>query len=247
MINFKPLASSSAGCCYVLSGGGAKAPLLLDCGIRYKLIQVGMNFEVSSLAGCLISHAHGDHIAAADKLIEAGVHCYASEETWTAYNPDSRSHYSNVLRLAEQAEVGDWTVIPCEAVHDAPGTFGFLIGSPAGDRILYLTDSAYVKNKFPGITHLLIECNFDPEVMRDHAMVGKIDGGRYRRVVKTHMSIDTLLGFLKANDLSKLQEIHLLHLSAANSNAVSFKRRVQEVTGVPTYIADEFSQAVIRS
>jgi phosphoribosyl 1,2-cyclic phosphodiesterase len=247
VIQFKPLASSSAGCCYVLSGGGAKAPLLLDCGIRYRLIQIGMNFAVSTLAGCLISHAHGDHIAAADKLIEAGVHCYASEETWTAYNPDSRSHYSNVLRLGEQAKVGDWSVIPCEAVHDAPGTFGFLIGSPEGDRILYLTDSAYAKNKFPGLTHLLIECNFDPVVIKDNARGGKIDGGRYRRVVKTHMSIDTLIDFLKANDLSKLREIHLLHLSAANSDAVSFKRRVQEATGVPTYIADELSREVIRS
>lgn len=247
MIEFKPLASSSAGCCYVLSGGGAKAPLLLDCGIRYKLIQIGMNFEVSSLAGCLISHAHGDHIAAADKLIEAGVHCYASEETWTAYDPESRSHYSNVLRLGEQSEVGDWSVIPCEAVHDAPGTFGFLVGSPQGDRILYLTDSAYAKNKFPGLTHLCIECNFDPEVIRGNARSGKVDRSRYSRTVKTHMSIDTLLGFLKANDLSKLKEIHLLHLSAANSDAVSFKRKVQEVTGVPTYIADELSSEVIRS
>ena len=247
MIAFKPLASSSAGCCYVLSGGGAKAPLLLDCGIRYKLIQIGMNFAVSSLAGCLISHAHGDHIAAASKLIEAGVHCYASEETWKEYNPDDRSHYCNVLRLNEQAKVGDWSVIPCEAVHDAPGTFGFLIGSPEGDRILYLTDSAYAKNKFPGLTHLLIECNFDPEVIKGNAYGGKIDRSRYRRTVRTHMSIDTLIGFLKANDLSRLREIHLLHLSAANSNAVDFKRRVQEATGVPTYIADELSSEVIRS
>jgi hypothetical protein len=42
---------------------------------------------------------------------------------------------------------------------------------------------------------------------------------------------------LKANDLSKVQEIWLLHLSEQNSCEKRFKEEVQKITGKPTYIA----------
>ena len=41
---------------------------------------------------------------------------------------------------------------------------------------------------------------------------------------------------LKANDLSNLEEIHLIHLSSNNANAEQIKTSIQEVTGVPVYI-----------
>lgn len=44
---------------------------------------------------------------------------------------------------------------------------------------------------------------------------------------------------LKANDLSKVREIWLLHLSDGNSDAERFKREVMELTGKPVYIALE--------
>ena len=50
---------------------------------------------------------------------------------------------------------------------------------------------------------------------------------------------------LKANDLSKVEEIHLLHLSSANSDAEGFKRQVQSLTGIPTYIAGTKAMATI--
>jgi hypothetical protein len=34
-----------------------------------------------------------------------------------------------------------------------------------------------------------------------------------------------------------LQEIHLLHLSDANSNEKEFKEKIQKLTGVPVYVA----------
>lgn len=244
---FRSLASSSLGCCYILSGGGASAPLLIDAGIRFAMIQRGTGFQAASLAGCLISHAHGDHIASAGQLMAEGVDCFASIDTWDHYYKDGpRSHYARSCELGKQFKVGDWNVLPVEAVHDVPGTFGFLIGSPEGHSLLYMTDTAYVKNTFPGLTHLAIEANFDGGVIRDNKREGKIHAGRYTRTHKTHMSIDTLCDMLRSNDLSKLQEVHLLHLSKANSNAAEFKKRVQEIVGVPVYVCDEFSAEVKR-
>ena len=43
--------------------------------------------------------------------------------------------------------------------------------------------------------------------------------------------------FLRANDLSKVEEIHLLHLSDGNSDEARFKREIQELTGRVVMVA----------
>jgi phosphoribosyl 1,2-cyclic phosphodiesterase len=43
--------------------------------------------------------------------------------------------------------------------------------------------------------------------------------------------------FLKANDLSKVQQIVLIHLSDGNSDEALFKTEIQKLTGKPVYVA----------
>jgi phosphoribosyl 1,2-cyclic phosphodiesterase len=57
------------------------------------------------------------------------------------------------------------------------------------------------------------------------------------RLLKSHFSLENVKQFLRANDLSRVREIWLLHLSDGNSDAERFKREVMELTGKPTYIA----------
>ena len=64
--------------------------------------------------------------------------------------------------------------------------------------------------------------------------------GRHSRlagVLRSHFSLENVKEFLQANDLSKVQEIWLLHLSDGNSDAERFKREIQELTGKVVYIA----------
>ena len=51
------------------------------------------------------------------------------------------------------------------------------------------------------------------------------------------MSIETLLDLLRSNDMSKVRQIYLLHLSDNNSDAEAFKRQVRQETGAEVYIA----------
>jgi phosphoribosyl 1,2-cyclic phosphodiesterase len=37
--------------------------------------------------------------------------------------------------------------------------------------------------------------------------------------LNSHFSLEHAIGMLEANDLSKLEEIHLIHLSSNNANA----------------------------
>lgn len=233
MVTFEPIASSSAGCAYLLKKEGV-TPLLIDCGLPFPQLQKASGFSLSRVAGCLISHAHGDHSKAAEKLLRHGISCYASSETWRQLGIEH--HRKRTVAHLDNVQVGAWMVTPFDAQHDCPGTLGFVC-SEGATRLLYLTDSAYSKYRFEGLTHICIECNFSEEILSTRARTGDLPTERYKRTLKTHMSLERLVDMLKANDLSQCREIHLLHLSDGNSDEAEFVRQVRETTGVPTYIA----------
>lgn len=237
---FRPLASSSAGCAYLLSGGGAPKPLLIEAGIPRSALLKATNYQLSSCAGCVVSHCHGDHAMAVGPVSAAGVDVYASKETWEAI-PSVPSHRKHFIAPRVETMIGHWIVLPFEAVHDAPGTLGFVIGSPHGERLLYLTDSCYAPFTFADLTHIAVECNHSSEIIRERTRDGTIHAERYKRTVRTHMSLERLLEMLKANDLRQVEEIHLLHLSSANSDEAAFKLAVERATGKPVYVAAEVS------
>ena len=249
MIQFEPFASSSSGCCYRLSGGGASAPLLIDCGLSFKEIQIALDFEVSSLAGCLISHSHKDHCKAAKDLLKFGVDCYATDETWDALHLDDNHRQRRFVPIGEdekgrplytQFSIGGWQVLPFAAVHDCPGTVGFLIGSPDGlDTVLYLTDSLFSPVRFERLTVIACEVNHSRKIIQEKLTGKEIDPDHAHRVLRTHMSIEAFEDLLKVNDLRSLREVHLLHLSDDNSNEAEFKSRVQKIVGTPVYVAQK--------
>ena len=234
-MKFRSIASSSKGCAYVAHSEGNPG-LLLDAGIPFKALQRALDFQISKLAGCLVTHAHQDHCQAVSALQTAAVNVWASVETWQRI-PSGNPHRLHVALPEQMFQVGPWKVLPFEAVHDAPGTLGYYIAAPDGDRLLYLTDSAYSKHRFGGLTHIAIECNFSEAIIERNAAHAGISTERYKRTVGTHMSLEQVLKFLGANDLSDCREIHLLHLSDMNSDEQQFRAAVEEATGIPTYVA----------
>lgn len=234
MVSITALASSSAGCCYLLESNRA-GRLLVDAGLSLKAIAKKLNYTVSTLAGCLISHAHGDHCKAVIGLLGYGVDVYATEETWNAIGNGRRHHRAKQIGQLHEFMVGKWNVKAFDVVHDCEGTVGFLITDGVA-RILYLTDTAYSKYRFDGLTHIMVEANHSSAIMRERARGGSLKTDRYKRTSQNHMSIERLVDMLKANDLSKCEAIYLLHLSDGNSDDVAFKEQVQKATGVPVYV-----------
>jgi len=126
--------------------------------------------------------------------------------------------------------------MPFSTIHDAAEPLGYLMQS-GKTKLLYATDTEYIPYKFEGLTHTLVECNFSMKIVKERLKNRDLNRALWDRILRNHLSLETVVTFLKANDLSSLQEIYLLHLSNNNSDANLFKKTIQEITGVPVYIA----------
>lgn len=233
MISIKALASSSKGNCYHITDG--KTPLLLEAGIRYKDIQKGIGFRMSDIAACLITHEHLDHSKAAAEVTKAGIDIYASQGTLEALNISG--HRAKPVQAMKQFEVRTWTILPFDVQHDASEPLGFLLANQRGEKLLFATDTYYIKYRFQGLTHIMIECNYSLEILNGNILAGAVPAVMKKRLLRSHFSLENVKEMLRANDLSQVQEIHLLHLSDNNSDAELFRKEIMALTGKPVYVA----------
>ncbi|WP_411347048.1 MBL fold metallo-hydrolase [Paenibacillus sp. WLX2291] len=235
MIHIRTLASSSSGNAYLITDG--QTELLIEAGIHYKEIQRALGFQVARLAGCLVSHEHKDHSLSIPHLLKSGVNVYTSRGT--AESLQLSSHRIKPIQAQERFVVGTWTILPFEVEHDAAEPLGFLMVNGEGDKLLFATDTYYLRYRFEGLTHIMVECNFALDILYENVASGAVSESVKSRVVSSHFSLEHVKDFLKSNDLSRVEEIHLLHLSDHNSDEERFKREVMELTGLPVHVAQK--------
>ena len=228
------LGSNSKGNGSILEG--KSQTLLLECGLPLKDVKEALNFDLSKVVGGLLSHLHGDHSKCASDFIKNGISLWANKETIDHITKRKYSSFVNIIEAEKQYTIGEFKVIPFSVKHDVP-CLGFLINHPESGNILFVTDTHYIPKRFKGLNQILIEANYEAEILDDNLWNGKIDNMRYQRVLRSHMSLETCVEALKANDLTGVQNIVLIHLSPQNSNAELFKNKVVEATGKNVHIA----------
>lgn len=232
-MDIKILASGSSGNAYRIGDGTTE--LLLDAGIPLKEIQVGCGFKLRQIDGCFITHAHQDHSKAARDLARLGMDIYTSQGTIEACG--LTGHRIQPVKALVEITVGSFRILPFDVQHDAPEPLGFLFESTVtGEKLLYFTDTYYIKYRFQGLTHIMAECNYDAESMSRSVEAGYIPIELVPRLVKSHMSLEHFIDVLRANDLRSVRQIYLLHLSNNNSNEKRFKEEVQKQTGAEVYV-----------
>lgn len=231
-MQIKVLASGSKGNAIWISDGVTE--LLLDAGLPVAELQRKLDFRLSDVAGVLIGHGHQDHCRAVPELLRLGMKVYATLETAQRWKSDAFWHQ---IVAGENWGVGTWIFSAFPVQHDCPGAVGYLLFSTqTGEKALYITDSAYSSFTFVDIDVMLVECNHSLELLHEAVAAGDTDRALKSRVMHNHMSLETLLGFLRACGTSKLKAVYLLHLSDRHSDAESFRRSVQEATGVEVYV-----------
>jgi phosphoribosyl 1,2-cyclic phosphodiesterase len=175
-----------------------------------------------------------DHSKAVKDIMRTGIDCYISAGTVEALGLSG--HRLHIIKAKQQFKIGTWTMLPFDTQHDAAEPLGFLLANQAGDKLLYATDTYYIRYKFHGLTHIMVECNYSLDILKRNVDAGAVPKELKSRILKSHFSLENVKRFLQANDLSKVQEIWLLHLSDNNSNAERFKREIQELTGKMVFI-----------
>ena len=223
------IASGSSGNAYLVGDGTTS--VLLDAGVPLKKIQEACQYQLRKIDGCLLSHSHGDHSKAVQKLAERGVDIYCAARTIEEIG--LAAHRIKKVQPQQQFEIGSLCIMPFELVHDV---VNMVASKKTGEKLVYITDTAYCRYCFSGLTHIMIEANHDKTVMRQNVVDGVIPDSLRERIVGSHMSITTALEFIKANRQATLQQIYLLHLSDENSMADDFKHSVQELSGAEVVI-----------
>ena len=231
-MDIQVLASGSKGNCYRVEHAGST--LLLEAGLPFAAIRRALDFQVSALDGCLISHEHLDHAQAAGDLMRAGVEVYCSRGTADALG--LRGHRLHFVHAHRVFHAGGWAVYPLDTVHDAKEPLAYVLAC-GWVQLLFATDTAYLRYQVPGCTHMMIECNYDLRTLKANVETGLVPREVKRRVMRSHMELGTLIEFLRANDLSRVREIWLLHLSNDSSDERAFADAIKSITGVPVYVA----------
>lgn len=233
MLTIDCFASGSSGNLYRVDDG--RTQILLECGIPFREIQRYLKFKVGSLAACLITHEHKDHCKAVLDMMLMGVRCWMSKGTAAVLELPDRPPIMTIADK-ETALIGTWQVTAFNTQHDSAEPLGFLLDN-GRDRILYATDTYYLKYRFPACTVMMLECNHSYEIIDRKVASGSLLPSMARRLTKSHFSLENLKSFLKANDLSQVREIYLIHLSDANSDEEKFKYEIAALTGKPVIVA----------
>lgn len=231
-MKLKVLGSSSKGNAYLLEN--EEEALLIECGVHVKEIKKALNFNISKIEGALVSHEHLDHARSMKELLLMGVNVWATAGTHEACGT-KMNHRACFLEFKGMVSIGKFKVKPFRIKHDAADPCCFFINHPETGNVVFLTDTMYSPYTFNDIHNIIIEANYSKKII-DQKMT-EMEFLK-NRILQSHMSLETCIDFLKANDLRKVNNIVLIHLSDSNSNESDFKKQVEDLTGKTVTVAD---------
>lgn len=222
------LATGSSGNSYIVSARGEN--LLVELGISFKTIKKDLDFDLSNVVGALVTHEHKDHCKGVKEALNNGIDVYMSAGTKEGIGIEH--HRIHIVKSKETFKIGNFTILAFNSQHDVNEPLGFLIYHPSIGKILFATDTYYLEYKFNDCDYIMIECNYDEDILH------QLPPWR-ARIIKSHMSVQTCIETLKTWNLSKCKKILLIHLSHDNGDPVKFQKEVQGYTGIETIIAEK--------
>ena len=164
-----------------------------------------------------------------------------SNPTWIDKVGELAAAYQKINLMFHQKtfSVGSFDIKPLEMRHDVYCLGFYIYSRETRESLFFATDTCYIPYKLPPVDYIMVEANYDIDILNDRIMNGYIDPSMKNRLARSHMEIGSTIAWLEKQDLSKVKRIYLLHLSGGSSNAEDFKRRVVECAGVPTIIAGD--------
>lgn len=123
--------------------------------------------------------------------------------------------------MAQKTFIGEFIVQPFEVAHNVPN-YGFLIETPSGERIVFVTDAIECKYRFKDIDCIMVECNHDDETLLENLEEDEVSQSH----PENHLGLSDCIAFCKANMNPHLKQVVLIHLSHQNINETYAMKQV---------------------
>lgn len=215
-----------------------KVALVIECGCPISQLYRTVGFNARKVSGALISHEHGDHSRYTEQYLNASIPCFCSKGTAEGIKLKGQRKLT-VCEMMKERAIGEWFFRPFPTQHDCNEPCGFLIYHRETGWILFATDTYYLAYRFPGLSQVMIECNYEAGILSDNVSKGIVKPFVRDRTLASHMSLENCINTLQANSLKKVTNIVLLHLSGDNSDAEKFKDSVKMATAKRVFIANK--------
>lgn len=214
------LGSGSSGNCYLLES--SDEVLVVEAGLPFADVKEAIDYQTSKIVGVLSSHEHGDHRKYIDDYKNSGI---------PLLEGDTMVKYETWWKFLEGKYVfGKFVVYPFRVPHDVP-CFGYQIEHQDIGKLIFVTDAEYCKYTFPEVNHIMVEANYAQDIIDENVNNGDIPKSLRDRIMKSHTSIETAKGIVKANKNPMLKNVVLLHLSGHNSDGERFRKEVKDIAG----------------
>lgn len=174
----------------------------------------------------------GDHAKYVTEYMKNRIPVFGGKETRVSIE-EKGGECIQLLPEREKTQIGDFTVQPFPLEHDCP-CYGFLISHPEMGRLVFATDTEYVKYRFQNVNHIMIEANYSKEYLDE----SEESVEKRKHVLYGHMSIEATVDFCKQNKSLALQTVMLMHLSERNGYPEEFRKKVGDIADCPVWIAE---------
>lgn len=215
--------SSSSKNGYIIKSGGQTLVLELGCRMMDYTWEVKDAFN--TIKGCVASHYHIDHLnkSTAKEFIRRGIPVFFGENVYEELLKEGSIRGIKPLPTAQKTLIGGFTIQPFEVAHNVPN-YGFLIETPSGERIVFVTDAIECKYRFKDIDCIMVECNHDDGTLLDNLAENDVSPSH----PENHLGLSDCIAFCKANMNPHLKQVILIHLSHQNINEGFALKSVQE-------------------
>ena len=228
------LGSGSSGNCYLLKSAGAV--LVIEAGIKFIEVKKALQFNISSIAGVVVSHEHNDHAGHLKDFVRAGIRAVAPESTIYRLPEILRGGCTP----AENGNLvfGGFGIYPIEAKHDVP-CYAYVITHKDIGKLLFVTDTMSFPYIINGLNHIMIEADYDDETLMDAIDNGITARAMRGRLYATHLELRHTAEIVRRFPRNDVKEIVLLHLSQNNAKSGEFRSYMEREFGLPVYIAEK--------
>lgn len=218
------IGSSSSGNSYVITSNGHK--LIFELGCNFKEVLKAVDYDLTSIEGCLVSHCHSDHSAYITKAFGYQLEIYGNKDVVEKYP------YVHLLTQNYRYSIGKFKVQCLKVPHNAL-CYSFIIKCPSGEKILFATDLSKFNYKVSGCDVIMMEANYDENIIYEALARGEV----VRSQSENHLEINGCMEAVERCVDTNTQLIILLHLSDGYSDEKRFQKMVHEATGKRVCVA----------